>query len=198
VGEEYNVYLTYSINDVEKSLTLTFTPSEGLNKIKLPSTIIIKKDDVFGFGINTYGYTVNDDFIFVSYSGYYNNTYNDLTAIYRTLGEETTELYDLVNGKNVLPAISFSGCATDQTHTSTRELSSSNISIYPNPAEDVLNLTGVAEGTVIEIYNVNGQVQSQSIYSEGEVINTQDLSAGIYFLRVINAQGNTNIKFIKK
>ncbi|MFZ9954943.1 MAG: trypsin-like serine protease [Flavobacteriales bacterium] len=198
LNEDYHMDFTYSINDVEKTLNLTFKPTVGLTKIKLPATVIIKKEDAFGFGINTYIYNDNEDFSLITYRGYYNNTYADLTAIYRVLNENTTQVYGLVNGKNVLPAISFTGCNTDQLSSSVSTANSQSISIYPNPVEDVLHLTGVSSGTSVEIYNVNGQVQAQFIYTEGEIINTQDLTPGIYFLKAINAQGNTNIKFIKK
>lgn len=63
---------------------------------------------------------------------------------------------------------------------------SSNILIYPNPANDFVNISGVGESSIVEIANLSGQ----KIISVSE--NTIDIStipSGIYLITVISPGG---------
>ncbi len=71
-----------------------------------------------------------------------------------------------------------------------------DISIYPNPASDVLNISG-AEGTEFEINNAAGQLVSKGKISDQKV-PVRDLSKGIYFIRIKDKENMTQLKFIKK
>ncbi len=71
-----------------------------------------------------------------------------------------------------------------------------NISIYPNPASDVLNISGI-EGTEFEIYNAAGQLASKGKIS-GHKIQVHDLVKGVYFIQVKDKEKSTKLKFIKK
>jgi hypothetical protein len=57
------------------------------------------------------------------------------------------------------------------------------ISFYPNPAVDVINLTGVNPATVVCVYTIQG---SKVLESTGNKINIATLNAGIYLLKVEN------------
>jgi hypothetical protein len=58
------------------------------------------------------------------------------------------------------------------------------ISIYPNPANDVVNIAN-AENAKISIVNMLGQrVISQTANSDRETINVSDLSNGTYIIRI--------------
>lgn len=70
-----------------------------------------------------------------------------------------------------------------------------NISLYPNPSNDFIQLDGIAKTEKITIHNVSGiQVFEKSIEAN-EKINIQYLSNGLYFLKLEN--GNI-LKFVKK
>ncbi|WP_294296819.1 T9SS type A sorting domain-containing protein [uncultured Chryseobacterium sp.] len=71
-----------------------------------------------------------------------------------------------------------------------------DISIYPNPASDVLNISG-AEGTEFKINNAAGQLVSKGKISDQKV-PVRDLSKGIYFIRIKDKENMTQLKFIKK
>ncbi|MDR1544157.1 MAG: discoidin domain-containing protein [Prevotellaceae bacterium] len=68
----------------------------------------------------------------------------------------------------------------------------SQISIYPNPATDILYIGGIAEKTAVKIYDSTGHLLKQQQIS-GE-INVSDLQQGIYLLTV----GEKVMKFIKR
>jgi hypothetical protein len=80
------------------------------------------------------------------------------------------------------------------------ELSENVIAAYPNPFENDLYIqTKNAER--VELLNINGNVvRSFEVLGEEVKANTDDISAGIYLLRVIADNGNViyTQKLIKK
>lgn len=78
------------------------------------------------------------------------------------------------------------------------ELNSKSLSVYPNPAKDIINVS-LKQGSPqsIEIVNLSGQ----SVYSAKTVssVNVTFLPAGVYIVRVKDSNGTTYMnKFIKK
>lgn len=71
-----------------------------------------------------------------------------------------------------------------------------NISIYPNPASDVLNISGI-EGTEFEIYNTAGQLMRKGKIAD-QTVDVRDLVKGVYFIQIRNKDHVTKLKFIKK
>lgn len=68
--------------------------------------------------------------------------------------------------------------------------------IYPNPATDRMNVSN-ANNAVIEIYHLNGQlVKSLKSTTDTQMIDTGDLSTGIYMVKVIKSNNVTSKKFI--
>lgn len=74
----------------------------------------------------------------------------------------------------------------------------SKMEVYPNPANDVINVKG-SDIQYVEIYNtVGSRVISKNVV-DSESINIADLTSGIYFVRIIDKQGNsTTTKIVKK
>ena len=73
----------------------------------------------------------------------------------------------------------------------------SEVSIYPNPATSVLNVSAAGYNQV-EIINMFGQVVYSNSISNNAQINVSDLNDGVYFVRLSGANGTTTQKFIKK
>ena len=70
-----------------------------------------------------------------------------------------------------------------------------NLSIWPNPFKNELNIKGLKIETSYSIVNMNGvEVQSGTIINK---IHTQNLSPGIYMLE-IDTINKTYYKLIKK
>lgn len=79
------------------------------------------------------------------------------------------------------------------------EYSKSQIIIFPNPANDVLNVRCGQVMEMVEIFNVTGQkVISTTAQGEQTAINVSTLEAGIYFVKVAT-NGQTMVqKFVKR
>ena len=79
-----------------------------------------------------------------------------------------------------------------------------NISISPNPATDILNITSSETISEIEIVNVMGQVVRRiEVNSDSAVCNVEDLKDGVYVVRIYSrpfgsAQGAALRKFVKE
>jgi len=58
-----------------------------------------------------------------------------------------------------------------------------NWNIYPNPANDVLNIE-TTEGSQIIISDINGIIVKQELLKESRKVNTTELVPGIYFLQI--------------
>jgi Secretion system C-terminal sorting domain len=79
------------------------------------------------------------------------------------------------------------------------------VKVFPNPAEDFLNvaipLQNQPRSVKISLLNVNGQVlqtiENQSITVEKFVLDVRSLPEGMYFLRVIDGEKIKTIKVVK-
>ncbi|MBE4950048.1 zinc-dependent metalloprotease [Chryseobacterium culicis] len=73
-----------------------------------------------------------------------------------------------------------------------------SVKIYPNPAEDVLNVMNVSANAAYEIFNAPGQLISNGTIGEGK-INVSNLVKGVYFITISNGkEEKTTTKFVKK
>ena len=72
------------------------------------------------------------------------------------------------------------------------------VAVYPNPANDVINVKG-DEIQYVEIYNSIGlKVLSKDVNNSAS-INIADFASGVYFLRVTDRNGNVSTtKIIKR
>ncbi len=73
------------------------------------------------------------------------------------------------------------------------------ISVYPNPAKDIIHLTkkkGIAP-VKIELINSTGQCQKEFMLDGNSAVFIKDLKAGVYFIRIIKDSEIIIKKFIK-
>lgn len=75
------------------------------------------------------------------------------------------------------------------------DVKKNNISVYPNPATDVINISNVSSKTKFEIYSVGGQLVNQGT-TDGKV-NVSKLTKGVYILTVESNGAKSQTKFIK-
>ena len=126
----------------------------------------------------TYTQIIAPDFVAPS-SGTYYFAFNDLSAP----AAAANLRIDTVNITSVL---------------STSEFFSKNFTIYPNPTNDIVN---ISKNSSIEIKSVtvtdmNGRIVKE-IANEVESINIAELSAGVYFLKINTAEGTATTKLVK-
>jgi PKD repeat protein len=81
--------------------------------------------------------------------------------------------------------------------TGVENLENATISVYPNPFNDVLSLSGVASNSTIQILSVDGKVVYQG-NAMSSTLNTSNLSAGVYMLSITDTQGNRQVQKIVK
>jgi hypothetical protein len=83
---------------------------------------------------------------------------------------------------------------------SIEELNSQNINLYPNPANEILNITSSETISEIEIVNAMGQVVKRiDVNADNVACNVEDLTRGVYVVR-ISTQGTiiSQHKFVKE
>ena len=82
------------------------------------------------------------------------------------------------------------------TETEDIEQAVQELSAYPNPCGDVLNISQSTTGARYFIYDLNGSlIQSDKASS---MINVSNLTTGVYFLKLVGQTNTQTLKIIKK
>ncbi|ASW75787.1 T9SS C-terminal target domain-containing protein [Chryseobacterium piperi] len=129
-----------------------------------------------------YTLTVNDEFGdgFYPYGGYYN-----------------------VKSQSGTTLLSGSHFASTQSRSlkvqvlGTNEVVKDNFGIYPNPVNDILNVTKVSNKANFEIHNAVGQLVKSGVITNNQ-IRVADLVKGTYIISIKDNAISESIKFIKK
>ena len=78
-------------------------------------------------------------------------------------------------------------------------ISNSNIQVYPNPANDALNITGIFEKTNFKLLNVTGSAVAQGTFEPGKNrVSMNLLASGVYILELKGENGERNIVRVVK
>ena len=89
--------------------------------------------------------------------------------------------------------------ACNYSRTAASEVSAANVSIFPNPAINELNIDHVAAGCSYRLTNLLGVVVQQGALSEGENgISIAHCAPGLYLLEITDANGVKEIRKIVK
>jgi hypothetical protein len=73
-----------------------------------------------------------------------------------------------------------------------------NITIYPNPASDAIQVTGVEGKASLTLLDINGKLILNKEVANNEAISVSSLSQGIYLMKIVTANGTTQKKLVKK
>jgi len=86
------------------------------------------------------------------------------------------------------------------TSLNQNEINLSEVSIYPNPATDVLNIQNLKENSEIAVYNLIGELLiKQKSNNQNINLNISDLASGVYFLKTDNViKGKEILRFVKQ
>lgn len=98
--------------------------------------------------------------------------------------------------------IIFTAKGSTNTKDDLLKLSSTNLSVYPNPATDVLNISisnNSFKNSEIVVYNISGaEVLKTNMSNNNAKLNIETLCNGVYFIKVTNQNGfNKTVKFVK-
>ena len=102
--------------------------------------------------------------------------------------------FDIVN---LSVSLDTAGCSVP-TNVSVEEFSTAQISVYPNPANSVLNIDFAQSGSAkAELFNLSGQVvATEALFNGINQINLNGLPEGLYLLRV-SAEGESTLETFK-
>ncbi|MBO6186671.1 MAG: T9SS type A sorting domain-containing protein [Chryseobacterium sp.] len=144
------------------------------------------------------------EFIFENIQLPFNNATNDGYVSFKiktksnlTLGDSfsnTAKIYFDYNH----PIITNTYTTTVQNVLSTSEISNdkTELSIYPNPVKDVLNIQSKNQIVKAEIYDVNGRILVSTSLN-GNSIHVSELPKGNYIIKLFSKDKATAHKFIK-
>lgn len=71
-------------------------------------------------------------------------------------------------------------------------------SVYPNPANDFIQIKGQFEQSNVKIYDISGNCVLYKSLEDGNKIIVRELPAGIYFIKLPDLDKSKYIRFIKK
>ncbi len=146
----------------------------------------------------------------------FNNTFNIESTVetVRSKGGDPKEIHFWNNKRlpanpDLLSSYTKEGMVFSCTTTWKPELCSSldvddyqisKASVYPNPVNSILNIQGINEFPVsIEIVNISGQILLNKILkNENDSIDLENISNGIYFLKINEKKSSIIKEFIKQ
>ena len=157
----------------------------------------------FKVGVSPTG-TAPADFTIVSPAPYVTTPAN-ATWVEYTYNIDNYQGQNVYIGINCVSNDQF-GFAVDDFKVSATTLSTdtffkSNFAMYPNPAKNVLNISGNAGLSMdnVVITDLNGRVVKQQNLGgvASSEVNVSDLTSGMYFITISSAEGNGTSKFMK-
>ena len=119
-----------------------------------------------------------------------------------------TAFYAIAQGKNAkgewgeITKVEFV-TTVEETPDGNIEIVENNFNIYPNPVNDRLYIETqtLTQTLAIEVYDVYGRIQNLSNSATQQLsnsINVANLNSGVYFLKVVTANGEVVKRFVKK
>ena len=98
------------------------------------------------------------------------------------------------------PAIVTNTVSTEIINTlSVENFEASSFSIFPNPANNILNIEGEIVIKSVTVYDINGRLLNTiTSKSKKAKLDVSNLSQGLYFLEIISGNKKESLKFIKK
>ena len=204
VGTTFNPIQTYTPSDTDYK-TYDFDLSTWDSGYQFPELNFAVKDT---WSATPATYAIND---LVTSS---NSTYKNLTGI-NTANSPRADI--IANAAAVPPLpqnwelVGVEGALLDLTNsvyidsivfdntlgTADFEYANNTISLYPNPAKEVLNITSSNSITKIEVYDMQGRNVASNINASN--VNVEDLVKGTYIVKVVQENGSVVAKhFIKE
>ncbi len=131
---------------------------------------------------------VDNDGNYVVGGSYYGNLFTD-RGVTNQLGY--IGKYDFFAAK-----LAASVCGTA---VSTEEFNRLQLNVYPNPTTDIVNIDTDEQLSNYIIYDVSGRQIQSNLFAGSNQINLQNVTTGVYFIKVTTVQGNSGtVKVVKK
>ncbi len=83
--------------------------------------------------------------------------------------------------------------------TGINDLSEAGVTIFPNPASDVLHIGNLPEKSKVSIYTIDGKRMKENVFVlDDNEISVNDLPSGIYLINIKTDKTEVHSKFVKK
>ncbi|MEZ4802454.1 MAG: endonuclease [Gelidibacter sp.] len=192
----YNFHATDARTDQTlngRTITVRNGILECTDFVGMLETVTVTTQRVFSGGTGTFDLVVNGDFIATI-------PYGD-NPITTSIPVGIDDFESLVINNNSVPTnrVNFDDLIWTCGLLGTDEFTENQFKIYPNPAKNMLHidLKNSAE-TKIEIYNVLGKRVFQKTIQNSDVILLDDLSSGVYIVRLTQDNNSISKKLIKE
>lgn len=93
------------------------------------------------------------------------------------------------------PSSAFTYIRSTNQNLSLNDVQKPNITIFPNPAQDIIQLKGITQAIEYRIYNLLGKEVLANTYQPHSTIDLSQLNKGVYFIKL---KDQTTIKIIKR
>ena len=156
--------------------TFNWTPYSVENSVTPVSIYNVYRDDNSNGNFQNIGFTSGNQFGYtdVNFSSFPNASYY-VEAV-------------LTAGDCHPTRSAFNGSTSNIIHhevtTTINSYENSVISVYPNPATNVLNIIGISDKTIIYIYDVVGNLILEKETNINLILNIEQFSKGIYIVKV--------------
>ncbi|CAM3693389.1 hypothetical protein FSS13T_15160 [Flavobacterium saliperosum S13] len=187
-GNRKNGIVRYSLSNVPSSLTPTGSTYQNFTTGQTLSNLVVN-------GQNIQWYSTQNSCTTTS-------TYRNGNEVSSLLPGSTL----LVDGVTYYASQTVGGIesvyrlpVTVRQTLSTNDVIFEKLKFYPNPAQNVLNISNDELIDRVEIYNLMGQKFMDATYNSNDVqINVSGFNTGIYLVKVHNGAKFQSIQFIKK
>lgn len=222
-GEIYIPYLKdhyYNINIPIKDNIILLAETESnavfqpfpLYKLEFYEFGVIIGDSLYMGEINHDNKTVaivippSDDIIY--FEPYFRIVGHDFKFRFEPVVSESSQLTYYYDYIDVIQVVSYDGTilryeATinideEETTTNKNSLSDSPIKVYPNPAQDFIQVSGLTESSIISLLDINGrELLKRNADKESEILNISSFESGIWFVKIENGEEYISKKILK-
>lgn len=177
--------------------------SETSFKFKRPDGTILCQGGNFNNANNVVvrRYTINPEagcYILEVYDQYGDGINSGYGAGYFQINDADGDLVFRNNGKFGDKAVYFLNVTTNgDGSVGIDDMAENNVSVYPNPVADVLNISFNGEIRYVEVYDLVGRMV-QRITGNVNQISTNEMETGIYVVRVATENGVHVQKIVKE
>ncbi|AZB23780.1 MULTISPECIES: T9SS type A sorting domain-containing protein [Chryseobacterium] len=110
---------------------------------------------------------------------------------------ENTVVTTSLCGGNLTPTNSVMTGDVQGPALGIQEVSKSTIQIFPNPVSDFIQISGISDGQIIQIYNIDGRLIKSETFAPK--VNVSQLTPGVYILKINTREFKSlEFKFVKK
>lgn len=139
--------------------------------------------------------------ILTSSSATGNQWYNQSVQILGAINQQ----YTVSHVGNYYTIVTINGCSSQAsnsiniTSSGIEDIENNLYKVFPNPFTDKLLVEFKAGNRIIDyqLINSNGQIVKKGVFTKNEIINTSDLTTGIYMLKVFDKNVSQSIILIK-